>query len=388
MKKREKKVTGALVLIGSAADCPDLEYASGFRPVDAVVYVETPARRVLVVPELEYGRAVRESLRRGAVPGHPAAPVEVLTPKRLGLGKHQRRRLSGWAVAVLQAEGVRRVTVPARFPHGVAVRVQRAGIRVTVAKTEMFPQRAVKTPDEQRRIREAQQAAVIAMRTAITAISDSEIGRDGVLRTDGKPLTSESVRRRIVKTLVEHDCFCKETIVAGGRQAADPHETGHGPLRAHEPIVIDIFPQHIGHGYWGDMTRTVVRGRAAPRLRRMYLAVKAAQAEALAGIRPGARCSAVHARAEREFKRRGFTTGTAEGKSHGFIHSTGHGVGLEVHEGPSLGPVEGTLRAGNVVTVEPGLYYPDFGGVRIEDTVVVTAQGWRYLVPCEKRLEV
>jgi Xaa-Pro aminopeptidase len=152
---------------------------------------------------------------------------------------------------------------------------------------------------------------------------------------------------------------------------------------------MDIFPQHLEHGYWGDLTRTVVRGKAPARLRRMYQAVRAAQAAALAAIRPGVKCATVHERAAAEMKRRGFATVMEGAEASGFIHGTGHGVGLSIHEEPALADgVDGRLRAGHVVTVEPGLYYPGFGGVRIEDTVVVTPGGWRYLAPCEKRLEV
>jgi Xaa-Pro aminopeptidase len=196
------------------------------------------------------------------------------------------------------------------------------------------------------------------------------------------------VKRLIERVLLDHGCSGKNTIVAGGEQGADPHEQGHGPLLARRPIVIDIFPQHTRSGYWGDLTRTVVRGAAGHELRRMYAAVRAAQAAALAKIRAGARCSAVHKAAAEELAGRGFETGARNGRPAGFIHSTGHGVGLAIHEAPSVSRFGGRLEAGNVITVEPGLYYPGLGGIRIEDTVEVTKTGWRYVVPCEKRFEI
>jgi Xaa-Pro aminopeptidase len=354
------------------------------------VFLQSDGKQYLVVPELELGRARRETESSAFRDHYPNADwdVEVFSPKTLGIEKQRQARLSAWAQKVIQKANVNSVIVLPQFPYGIARKLEKMHIKLTAAKEELFPERAVKTADELRKIRQAQQAAVIAMRTAIAAIADSEIDRDGFLRAEGKAQTSERIRRVIEKALIEHDCFCRDIIVAGGVQGADPHEMGEGPLRAHEAIVIDIFPQHLKHGYWGDLTRTVVRGRANARLKRMYSAVRAAQSAALSAIRPGVKSATVHGCAVAEFKRRKFATGAENGRPFGFIHSTGHGVGLAIHEAPSVGRAEGRLKSGNVITVEPGLYYPDIGGIRIEDTVVVTSQGWRYLVPCEKRLEV
>lgn len=372
--------TSPILIVGSARDCPDLEYASGFRAADPVVFLKSSAGQALVVPALEHGRAGRSSGAGG--------PVEAHTPEGLGLKGLQRRKLEHWALALLQRAGIRLVTVPASFPLAVARRLEKNGIRVQIARKPLFPERAVKTPEEVSRIRQAQQAAVIAMRTAVAEIASAEPDRRGVLTVKGRPLSSESIRRVIARALLDHDCSGKETIVAAGAQSADPHERGAGPLRAGEPIVIDIFPQHASHGYWGDLTRTVLRGRAAPEFRNMYRAVKAAHGAALARVKPGVNTADVHGAAMRALEQRGYKTGIVDGKPTGFIHSTGHGVGLAIHEAPSVGPGSGTLEAGNVITIEPGFYRPGEGGVRIEDTVVVTESGWRYLVPCEKRFEL
>jgi len=374
---RMQQSTGAIMLAGSAGDCPDIEYATGFRAMDPVLYLRRRRRAVLVVPEMEAGRAERTA--RG---------VSVATPRGLGLVGTTRRGLAEWAVALARRERVRAIRVPDSFPHGVARRLQRAGVRVHLLRGAAFPERAVKTPEELRRMAETQQAAVIAMRAAIALIEAASVDADGFLRCRGRRLTSEDVRRAIAKVLFDHTCLCREVIVAGGRQAADPHERGHGPLREREAIVIDIFPQHEGHGYWGDLTRTVVKGAASRALRAMYDAVRSAQSAALAQVRGGVQCRTVHLSAAREFERRGLRTTRRPGGGMGFIHGTGHGVGLAVHEAPSLGLNRQRLRRGNVVTVEPGLYYPDVGGVRIEDTVVVTRGGWRYLAPCEQRFEL
>ena len=373
--RRQK--TATILLLGDAQSCPNIEYASGFRAVDPVLFMKKGGRKYLVVPQLEAGRAERTA------PG-----TTVLTPSQLNPAAARRQRFSDWALELVKREHIRRVKVPGNFPHGVAVRLEKKGIRVDVAETDLFPERAVKRPDEVRKIKETQQAAVIAMRTAIDAVAASEIDARGFLVWRGKKLTAGDVRRIITRVLVEHDCLSTETIVAGGKQAVDPHERGEGPLKAHEAIVIDIFPRHLTHGYWGDLTRTILKGEAPASLRTMYQAVKAAQTAALNRVRAGARGAAVHRAAVAEFERRGFKTEVVDGKGAGFVHSTGHGVGLAIHEGPTVGPASGRLKIGNVLTIEPGLYYPGIGGIRIEDTIVVTRAGWRYLVPCEKKFEI
>lgn len=373
---KTKKSTRAILLIGAAETCPDLEYASGFRATDPVVLLTAGGRRDLVVPELELGRARRQARR-----------CTVHTPAALGVPRARQRRVAAWALALLRLRGVRAVTVSPWFPHGVAARLVAGGVRVRVEDT-LFPARQVKTARELEQLAEAQAAAVAATRAAIALIRESRIGRDGVLRHGGAVLTSELVRRRIAMVLLERECSGKSIIVAGGAQSADPHEVGSGPLRAHTPIVLDIFPQHNGHGYWGDITRTVVRGEAPPELRRMHAAVAQAQDLALKALRPGVNAAEIHRAVCAQFEKRGFATREVNGTMEGFFHGTGHGVGLQIHEAPTIGRVDLRLRRGHVVTVEPGLYYPAIGGVRIEDTVVVTATGWRYLARCEKEFEI
>lgn len=375
---KRKKSTGARLIVGVPLENPDLLYASGFRAVDPVVLLDCNGARTLVVSPMESSRAARECPR-----------VSVMDSKSLRLGRSERGRLSSWALHLVRRCGVRAVLVAPTFPLGVARRLETAGVRLSVARGPLYPERLVKNADELRAIAESQQAAVIAMRAAVRMIADSSIDGDNVLRFARRPLTAEDVRRAIERVLLEHDCAGHDLIVACGQYATDPHAVGTGPLLANKPIVIDIFPQHKQHGYWGDLTRTVVRGRASHELRNLYQAVRAAQQAALAAVRPGVRGATVHACAVRALEERGYRTGVKDGRGFGFIHGTGHGVGLAIHEGPTLGPAsEFRLRSGHVVTVEPGLYYPEMGGVRIEDTVVVTAHGWRYLVPCEKRFEV
>lgn len=365
----------AVVLIGSHLSMPDIEYATGFHSSDPVVLVAHAGRRYLAVPRMEVGRARAESRN-----------TEVLTPAELGLQGRSRASYGHWAAAILKRLRVGKCYVPSEFPHGAVRVMEKQGVKVRILTEEPFPERRIKSSAETKKIKESQQAAVLAMRAAINAISRAGIDSEGFLVSGGRRLTSECVRQLISRVLMDHSCVCRDTIVACGPDAADPHNRGYGPLKANSAIVMDIFPQHLEHGYWGDLSRTVLRGTANDEITAIYSAVKAAQAVALHAIKPGVKCGTIHNQAKYEFNRRGFKTEMTENGPAGFIHSVGHGVGLEVHEKPSLGSDEGRLRKGNVVTVEPGLYYPGVGGVRIEDTVVVTAKGWRYLVPCEKKL--
>lgn len=373
-----KKLTAPVLLVGTAVENADLRYASGFGAVDPVVHLRDGKKNFLIVPMMELGRAKRET-KRG---------VCVLTPSDLHLKKSERRRLSSWMLALLRERRIHRVAVSPSFPLGVALRLQRAGIRLVVAKHAAFPEREIKSAREVECIREAQMAAASAMRFAIRKISAARVDRAGFLVERGRRLTAEEVRRAIDMKLTEMGCVARDTIVAGGRISADPHARGDGPLRAGEAIVIDIFPQHKVHGYWGDITRTVVKGKATPALRRMYNAVNAAQKAALRDVREGARARKIHEVVHCLFAARGFRTEIRNGHAEGFTHSTGHGVGLEIHESPSLSPGPGRLKAGNVVTVEPGLYYRKIGGVRIEDTVLVTRTGFKHLAKVPYRLEV
>jgi len=373
----EKSSSVPLVLAGDPLSHPDLLYATGFMAPDPIVYMQRGRRKVMVVSTLEWGRANQAAAGRG---------ITVLSPPHLGLEGAQRRDISAWIAAALAARyNTRRLAVPDAFPHGLVCRLKKKRIAVALLDGEPFPQRRIKSTHEIACIRQSQRAAVIAMRAACSMIAEATVDRAGRLCGGTDVLTSEAVQRRIAESLLRQDCSGGETIVACGVQGADPHERGHGPLHANEPIVIDIFPRHQRHGYWGDITRTVVKGKPSRELRGMYAAVKEAQAAALRTVRAGVSGSCVHQAAVKVFDRRGYKTQRREDGFTGFIHSTGHGVGLAIHESPSLGGANCRLREGEVVTVEPGLYYPEYGGVRIEDTIVVTRGGWHYLAPCEKR---
>jgi len=178
------------------------------------------------------------------------------------------------------------------------------------------------------------------------------------------------------------------TIIASANQCCDPHHEGSGPIKAHTSIIFDIFPRSQKTGYFGDLSRTVVRGRASERLREAYATVEAGQELAFGLIRDGADGKEIHQKILDLFEKRGFPTGKMAGRMQGFFHGTGHGLGLDIHEPPRIALTAATLRAGHVVTVEPGLYYLGMGGVRLEDVVLVTENGNRNLTGYAKFLEI
>jgi Xaa-Pro aminopeptidase len=375
-----RKLTAPILLVDTPEKNADLRYASGFWAPDPVVFLHTPRGAFLVVSMLEQGRAMALAKQRGR--------LQVVTPEALGLQGRRRRSLGEWAAALLQREGIRRVVVPPSFPLGTTRRLESRGVRVVVAKAPLYPERARKRPEELEKIVESQRAAVAGMRAAIRMLRAATIGPNGTLRQGRQPLTSEQVKLCIQETLLAQGTFCRDVIVACGPQGADPHERGHGPLRAGQPIVIDIFPQHLEHGYWGDLTRTLVKGKPSPALRKLYRTVRQAQQAALDTVKAGVPVARVHAAVVEAIARAGYETRVVDGRPEGFIHSTGHGVGLDIHEAPSVAPVDGTLKAGEVITIEPGLYYPELGGIRIEDTVCVTREGHRLLAACPHLFDV
>jgi Xaa-Pro aminopeptidase len=246
----------------------------------------------------------------------------------------------------------------------------------------------IKSEEEIALLTQSLRVTEAALASAIELIRTSEVKADAALWIGGKPLTAELLRKAMHLTMMEQDCVAQHTIVACGAQAVDPHNEGSGPLTANVPIVMDVFPQHARSRYFADITRTVVKGKAAEKVKRMFAAVKEGQEIAFRMIKDGVDGSTVHKAILDSFDSLGFKTGEQNGRMQGFFHGTGHGVGLEIHEPPRVSAKPDLLKAGMVVTVEPGLYYLDAGGMRIEDMVVVTKDGCRILTGAPKVLEV
>ncbi|MBP2029945.1 Xaa-Pro aminopeptidase [Methanohalophilus levihalophilus] len=357
------------LIIGNSSDA-DLYYATEFLAADPFSYMQTKqSKELLLVSSMELGRARNES-----------RITNILTLEDCDFRKKVKetgdssRAYAECLAGILQNEGVRTICVPYDFPYYTAQVLKENGFSIISTKSPFKTIRAVKAKEEVSLVRGVQKACEKAMENAIDLIRNAEI-RDDVLYSDDKALTSETVRYEIEKTLLEYGCEADSTIVAGGEGSSNPHWAGEGKLSANDPIVIDIFPRHKVHRYHADMTRTVLKGEASEKLVSMYEAVKAAQEAAFKVLKSGVLASEVHTAVCDEFRKRGYNVGTTEG----FMHSTGHGVGIEIHELPAVSTLDVTLEAGNIITIEPGLYYPEIGGIRLEDMVVVTENGYENL---------
>ncbi len=358
----------------------DLLYATRFFAPDPFLFAQKGRRGYLVLNDLEIDRGRRQ-----------ASVDRVLSWSRLARrieARGGRPSVAALAVELLAELRLRRVEVPRGFPLGLAHELRDLGVRLDVAADPFWPERAQKTRSEVRDIEEALRAAEAGLEAGIAALRACRIGRDGYLRRDGRRFTAEDLRAAVNTRIMALGCVPSHTICAPGDQAVDPHEAGHGPIRAHEPVVMDIFPRSERSGYFGDLTRTVVRGRASQRLHEVYALVHAGVRLGHSRIRAGADGQAIHREIHELFRRQGFETGLRNGRMQGFFHGTGHGLGLEIHEAPSISVRPSTLEAGHVVTVEPGLYYLGLGGVRIEDVALVLRNGSRNLTRVPKQLEI
>jgi len=369
-------VDGYLVDAGGADSTQ--RYLSGFDAPDPFTTVYTPGTVAILVSALEYGRARTES-RASEVSRLAEYDYRELASEH-GAEAAKARVVAAW----LDDIGVDAVTTPDRFPLGPADRLRERGVEVAADADDVVTEiRARKTPEEIDNIRAAQRANEAAMRAAeallgeaVVGVAEGDAGDGPVLRHDGDVLTSRRVKTEIEATLLEHGCGLDETIVACGADAADPHDRGHGPLRPDEPIIVDIFPRSKSTGYHADMTRTFVVGDPDDTVSAWFDRTREALDAAVDAVEPGTTGAAVHDAVCDVYEDAGLPTLRSDPTTEtGFIHSTGHGVGLDVHEQPRVAPDAGELRPGHVVTIEPGLYDPSVGGVRIEDLVVVTEDG-------------
>ena len=353
--------SGADAYVGYASsDDADMRYLSGFKTSDPFIYIKKQNRRgLIIVSQMEHARAVRES------------SAAVMTRAQAGLVEILREEIDPWkATAKMIAGQVHgTILVPPRFPLALANALQDS-VDVIIDQNYLESMRAVKTRAQITIIKNVQKVTESAIDLGISLIRRST-EKKGILFAGGKPLTSERVRAAMHNHLIVHGCFAKDSIVSCGEDAAIPHCLGSGALKARQPIVLDIFPQDEQTGYYSDMTRTVSKGKPDAKVLDMHAAVCDAQTLAIRHVRAGVSGADIHQAVVDFFKERGYDNTTT-----GFVHNLGHGIGLEVHELPLLGPTGKKLVVGNVITIEPGLYYPGIGGVRLEDIGEVTKKGF------------
>lgn len=364
----------AKLLYASSERCADLLYLGGVFVPDPFAALQIDGRRsVATVNALEFARVRRtsrfsevyplEALRQAVLQGKQAPAV--VSPAHI-------------IAALAQRENVGSFTVADDFPAGIAFDLQAMGYAIETAGDTLFPRRAQKSEQELKAIAQGNRASAAGIAAAAKALKKSVI-KGRYLYLDGKRLTSERLRTIIDTACLEQGAVASHTICAGGDQACDPHEGGHGPLRANELIIVDVFPRVTQTGYHGDMTRTFLKGKASEAQKKLVTTVREAQKRAIASVKAGVAYANVHAAAANTFVEQGYETFNKDGVYQGFFHSTGHGLGLEVHEAPRVANVKGRLKVNEVITIEPGLYYPGLGGCRIEDVVAATKDGHQML---------
>ncbi len=371
----------ALMMAGIPAANTALYHRIRFSVGDPAVYLELPGEagsvaRLLILRDIEMDRA-----RKCAQADVVACPADYAPAG--GLSGDRETATAQAAAECVRRAGVERVRADRTLPLIFVDLLRQAGIGVDYDPDLGVVDRRAKDEQELAWLREAQAATEGAMEMACRLVARSLAARDGQLVHEGRPLTAERVRAAIDHWLLDRGYVNTPAIVAGGRQGADCHNLGAGPLRTGEPVIIDIFPRNRQSLYHGDCTRTVVHGDVPDALRAMHSAVCQAKAAATAVVRAGATGETVHRATLAALKAAGFQYGLppadAPADFCSLSHGTGHGLGLDVHEPPLLDLKGPELVVGDVVTIEPGLYRLDLGGVRVEDVVVVTSDGCQNL---------
>jgi Xaa-Pro aminopeptidase len=367
-----KTAAPALLLYADTHASADMLYFGRVDVHDPFIALGVRGKKITVQSALEFGRVKKQ----GAFDTVLSREVWLDRARDLYGAKAGVAEI----IAALAAEyRLRYFQVPDDFPTALYLKLTQLGLRLNCADGMMFPEREIKTPWEIAQIREGNRLCTVGYATAEAILRAATI-KGRTLLYQGQPLTSERLRFALEVAIQEQGGNPQGTIVAGGDQACDPHHRGSGPLRPHELIIIDIFPRVVKTGYFGDMTRTYLKGRPSEAQRKLVATVREAQLRATQAIRANVDGREVHKTVTDHFAAAGYETKSGKNGSVGFFHGTGHGLGLAVHDPGRISPtIAYPLKKNSVLTVEPGLYYPGLGGCRWEDVVQVTATGTKPL---------
>ena len=362
-----------VLIHGDTVRSPELRHEVPVMIPDPFLYAEKDGRRTVVLHSLEIPR-VREE----------APELEIIPLEQLGSDELYSQGKEVWeiqlelALRACRELGITAATVPAAFPIGHADHLRANGVEIGIDRDFFDNKRRSKNEAELRGIRKAQKACEAALDASRELLRRAQPNGGG-LEVDGEPLTSERLKRVIEDVFADHGVEGSDMIVAHGPQSAVGHNMGSGQIAPNEPIVFDLFPKDKETGCYADMTRTYVVGEPSDELQKWYGLVKEALEVSTAGVKPGVNGRALYEQVCDIFQSAGYKTQLnkepGEVLEDGFFHGLGHGVGLEVHELPSLGRVGHDLVPGDVITIEPGLYRSGYGGLRLEDLVLVTKDG-------------
>ncbi|MBC7110006.1 MAG: M24 family metallopeptidase [Archaeoglobi archaeon] len=356
----------AFLIIGDSVRCEDLFYFTHFLSEDEFAYLRIGEEELILISPMELERAEKES--------------RVSASSFRDYGKD----LEDAVIEILKSKRVQEISIPSYFPVSFAERMKNEGMKIRIVGE--ISERRVKSEEEIERIRVSQRIAGETLNLLLRILKRSR-ERGEKLYYGGKPLTSERLKKIAGLKLASLSASCEMMIVSSGTQSAIPHHRGEGEISSSEPVLVDIFPKHSVLRYHGDLTRTFVKGEASEDVKDAFYHVLNAQKIAISMVSEGASCREIHLSVRDYFEEHGYESDLKNLK--GFIHSTGHGIGLRVHEPPSISDNNEILECGNVVTVEPGLYFPGEFGVRIEDVLVVRKSSAEIIESgAEKILEV
>jgi Xaa-Pro aminopeptidase len=352
----------ATLIYGDTIRTPALRHEVPLAVGDPFLYLESNGTRAVMASSLERPRF--EDL----------GGLEIVGFEELGWDELISSGRPRWdveldvAVRAVERLGITEASVPAEFPLELALRLRERGVDVRVDHEEFERRRRVKTGAELEGVRRAQKAA------------DAAMARAAELLRGGDELTAEGVRNEMMAVCRELGATLPSDVIVGpGAQGAVGHDPGSGPLPEGVPIIIDIWPLDDESACYSDMTRTFVRGDVPGDIAEWHALTLEALERTREAVRPGVNGRAVYDIACDIYEAAGQPTQRTKGDGEvlrdGFFHSLGHGVGLDVHEAPGLGRSGDDLVAGDVITLEPGTYRQGYGGVRLEDLVLVTEDG-------------
>jgi Xaa-Pro aminopeptidase len=374
-----------VLVVGDTLRTPELRHEVPLGIPDAFFYAEVDGARVVVCSSME-------AMRVEALGGLDVRPTEEFGAdelRRSGLDPHASEQ--ELALRVARGLGIERATVPRAFPLGIADALRAAGVELTVDQGLFDDRRRRKSGHELAGIRRAQKAAEAGMAAARELLARATPANGG-LELDGEALTCELLKEHVQKAFLAQGALAEEMVVSHGPQTAIGHEMGSGVIARDDVVLLDLFPVDLESACFADITRTFAVGEISDEIREWHALCREALDLAAGEVRPGVDGGEIHRLVSRFFAERGFPTQLTKAEGEvlvdGFYHGLGHGVGLEVHEAPSLGMNGQELVAGDVITIEPGLYRNGFGGVRVEDLLLVTEDGYELLTDCPYDLEV
>jgi Xaa-Pro aminopeptidase len=367
------------LIFAASETSADLVYATKFFVPDPVLFLRQNGKSTLLLSDLELDRG-----KKAAQVDEIVALSEIERPLEKKFNGKPPIEIT--IATFLRRRRVRKAAVPYDFPLGLAKRLSEQGIDVAPVAGLFWPEREFKTDQELKLIRRAIKITEVGLARGIEVLRAAEVKPGKKLIWGGTVLTSEKLRAEIASAVLHAGGEPDDSIAASGDQACDPHNSGSGPLKADSLIILDVFSKDARSGYYGDLTRTVIRGKANSAQRALWQTVLEAQKIALENISPGGSGNVLQQDISDFFRQKGYPTEIRNNRWVGFFHGLGHGLGLEIHEQPRIAKT--TFKEGQVLTVEPGLYFPGVGGVRIEDDGVVTARGFNVLSSFPKELEI